>query len=214
MEILLGTTNPSKVGWLSQLLSGFDARFITLRDLGIDTIPDEDGATPKENAMRKAAWYGRYFDRVITNDSGLYLRSLPMDDPRQPGLFVRRARDGHMMDDGEMIAHYSELARSLGGDCLAGYCNGYSVFREGQVFGYMDDEETQDLFAFQLVAVPHPKRRLGWPLDSLSVDIHTHRYFVEEPTWTDCVEDPEIAVKKRRVNEQLRRFLAKSLGLI
>lgn len=213
MDILLGTTNPSKAEWFAQLLAGYDVHFLTLRNLGIDKIPDEDGMTPAENAMRKAAWYGRYFDHVLTNDSGLYLRALPVDDPRQPGLFVRRAPDGHPMDDDEMIAHYSALARSFGGACMASYCSAYCVFRKGEMFSYADDEETQDLFAFRLVAQPHPDRHPGWPLDSLSVDVHTGRYFVEEPTWTDRAEDPEVTAKKRLANERLRRFLAESFSL-
>ena len=214
MDILLGTTNPSKAEWFSRLLAGYDVHFLTLHDLGIDKIPDEDGMTPVENAMRKAAWYGRYFDHVLTNDSGLYLRALPMDDPRQPGLFVRRATDGHPMGDEEMIAHYSALAQSLGGECLASYYSAYCVFRKGEMFSYADDEETRNLFAFRLVSQPHPDRHPGWPLDSLSVDIHTGRYFVEEPTRTDRAGDPAVTAGKRRANERLRRFLAQSFLLV
>ncbi len=214
MEILLGTTNPSKAQWFAELLSGYDVHFVTLHDLGVDKIPDEDGRTPKENAMRKAAWYGRYCDKVITNDSGLYLLSLPMDDPRQPGLFVRRAPDGHAMDDDEMITHYCKLIDSLGGECLASYFNGYGVFRDGRVFGYMDDEKNQKLFAFRFVSAPHPNRHPGWPLDSLSVELRTGRYFSEKEAGTFYVEDPETERQKHKANDRLRHFLAESLGLV
>ena len=84
MEILLGTTNPSKVGYFERVLEGLDVSFVTLRDLGITDEPEECGATPEENARIKAAFYHRYApqDAVICADSGLYFDALPLDDPR------------------------------------------------------------------------------------------------------------------------------------
>ena len=35
MEILLGTTNPSKVGYFESILQGTGLTFVTLRDLGV-----------------------------------------------------------------------------------------------------------------------------------------------------------------------------------
>lgn len=71
-KVLLGTTNPSKVKRFSALLAGCDIEFITLKDIDIKDEPREDGATPEENAIAKALFYGRYADVVICNDSGLY----------------------------------------------------------------------------------------------------------------------------------------------
>ena len=82
------------------------------------------------------------------------------------------------------------------------------------MFSYADVEETRNLFAFRLVSQPHPDRHPGWPLDSLSVDIQTERYFVEEPTRTDRAGDPAVTAKKRQANERLRRFLAQSFLLV
>ena len=85
-EILIGTTNPSKVGRFAELLSEYAVRFYTLKDLDITEEPEETGSTPEENARQKALFYGQYFDAVICNDSGLYIKELPLEDPRQPGL--------------------------------------------------------------------------------------------------------------------------------
>lgn len=41
------------------------------------------------NAICKAGYYGKYFDLVICNDSGLYFEELSLEDERQPGLNVR-----------------------------------------------------------------------------------------------------------------------------
>lgn len=89
MKVLIGTTNPSKVRRFSEMLDGSDIEFLTLSDLGIADEPTETGDTPEENARIKAEFYGKYFDRVICNDSGLYFDSLPLDDARQPGLNIR-----------------------------------------------------------------------------------------------------------------------------
>ena len=85
MTVLIGTTNPSKVERFKSLLSDCNLTFYTLKDLKITEEPEEKGRTPEENAIRKAKFYGKYFDRVICNDAGLYLDGLSLDDPRQPG---------------------------------------------------------------------------------------------------------------------------------
>ena len=89
MKVLLGTTNPSKVKRFYKLLENCDIEFITLKDLEIEDEPDETGKTPEENAICKAGYYGKYFDLVICNDSGLYFEELSLEDERQPGLNVR-----------------------------------------------------------------------------------------------------------------------------
>ena len=68
-KILIGTTNPAKIGRFEALLAGYDVEFRTLKDLGITEEPEEQGSTPEENAILKAAFYGKYFDAVICNDA-------------------------------------------------------------------------------------------------------------------------------------------------
>ena len=47
MDILIGTTNPSKVERFKALLSGYDITFYTMQDLQIRTEPEEKGNTPE-----------------------------------------------------------------------------------------------------------------------------------------------------------------------
>jgi inosine/xanthosine triphosphate pyrophosphatase family protein len=96
------------------MLAGYDAEFLTLKDLDIHGEPQESGNTPEENAKIKAAFYGQYFDHVICNDSGLYFDALDLHDPRQPGLNIRSPQ-GKRLNDEEMIEYYSNLVHSLGG---------------------------------------------------------------------------------------------------
>ena len=99
MKVLLGTTNPSKRKYFEELLDGFDMEFYTLKDLKIAGEPEETGRNPEENAVIKARYYGRFFDTVICNDSGLYFDKLPPDDERQPGLHIRTPRGSRRLDD-------------------------------------------------------------------------------------------------------------------
>ena len=179
MEILLGTHNPSKKDYFARQLADFDVSFVTLADLGIEKLPDEDGKTVLENAKIKAAYYGQFHDYVISADSALYIRELALTDPRQPGLSVRRSPDGHSMTDDEALEYYSSLARSLGGQITCWYQDAYAVCNHGAVSGFMDDGPINDVYAFYMVDKPHPNRHPGWPLDSISIRRKTGRYFVE-----------------------------------
>ena len=114
VPVLIGTTNPAKVKRFERLLDGKDVEILTPPMLHISGEPEETGCSPEENARIKARFYGRYCDRVIGNDSGLYFLNLPEGDPRQPGLHVRSPQGARLNDD-EMIAYYSALAASLGG---------------------------------------------------------------------------------------------------
>lgn len=178
MNILIGTTNPAKINRFSNLLSGFSVRVLTPKDLCIDCEPEESGKNPVENARIKAAFYGRYCPNVICNDSGLYFSELTLDDPRQPGLHIRTPH-GIRLTDEEMIAHYSSLARDMGGRITAYYLDAIAVSANGSVSDYQDSEDALQDGAFYLLDTPSPNRTPGWPLDSLSVNRQTGIYFVD-----------------------------------
>ena len=81
MQVLVGTTNPSKVRRFQDLLHDYDVEFLTLKDKNIVQSPPETGSTPEENARIKARFYGNFFDVVLCNDSGLYFDALPLRSP-------------------------------------------------------------------------------------------------------------------------------------
>ena len=54
MEVLLGTTNPSKVSMFERWLEGEDVHFLTLSEVAVPVEPEETGNRPGENARRKA----------------------------------------------------------------------------------------------------------------------------------------------------------------
>ncbi|MDE7390729.1 MAG: hypothetical protein K2M82_07305 [Lachnospiraceae bacterium] len=208
MRVLIGTTNPSKVGRFKEILRGYDIEFLTLSDLNISDEPLENGRTPKENAVIKAEFYGKYFDAVICNDSGLYFDSLPLDDERQPGLHIRSPK-GKRLDDEEMIEYYSDLVNSLGGRVLAYYLDGMAVFNNGCVTSFMGSREDVRVGSFYLIDKPSDKRHVGWPLDSISVNRDSGKYFVD----LSQNETAQSQIIVGEYAEHIKDFLVKSLKL-
>ena len=206
MKVLIGTTNPAKVTRFAEFLPDCGITFLTLKDLGITAEPEEWGTNPEENARIKAAFYGRFCDRVICNDSGLYFDSIPLDDPRQPGLNIRTPQ-GRRLDDEEMIGYYSSLIHALGGKTLAYYLDGIAVYRNGNIESYFD--ERGKLAAFYMVDEPSPNRHPGWPLDSLSVNKNTMTYFVDHGNniYDPVKEQIMVGHYRQRVVDFLKRAL-------
>lgn len=208
MDVLLGTTNPSKVRMFERWLEGEDVHFLTLSEVAVPGEPEETGNRPGENARRKAEYYGRYADYVICNDSGLYLTGLPMEDARQPGLHIRTPGGAaHRLDDEEMIAYYAGLAHSLGGRVRACYLSGYAVKTPEKVFVYQErmEDRTRDLF--WLTDTPCVERHPGWPLDSLS-------YYSDRKTSFLSPKPPVLSgPEDDREWKRLLAFLKESLGL-
>lgn len=210
-QVLIGTTNASKVRRFEELMQGFDLEFLTLRDLHIEDEPVEEGATPVENAVIKARFYGQFFDTVICNDSGLYLEELPITDARQPGLHVRTPGEGKRLDDEEMIAYYSQLIRSPGGKCRAYYTDGIAVYNRGEVYSFVEDDAVSRQSYFYMVEKPSDKRHEGWPLDSISLNRNTLTYFVEEGNNKYDTTEESIILGEYR--QRVVAFLRSAIGL-
>ena len=208
MKVLIGTTNPSKVNRFKYLLNGYDIEFLTLKDSNILDEPEETGTTPEENAIMKAKFYGKYFDVVICNDSGLYFDEIALDDVRQPGLNIRTPMNSHRLSDEEMIDYYSKLVSELGGKVNAFYLDGIAVYNKGKIHSYMDADMAKSTGAFYMIDKASPNRFEGWPLDSLSVNRRTGKYFVDgrEKESKENIIFGEY--EKRIIN-----FLSRSLGL-
>lgn len=198
-KILIGTTNPSKIKKYQDYLSDFDIEWYTLKDLGIETIPEETGLTPKENAEIKARYYGQFFDSVICNDSGLYFLDFPLDAPIQPGLYIRRV-EGKELSDEEMIAYYSQLAHQHGGKILASYIQGVAVYEQGELSSFVEYDEFNRYYAFYLNDHIVDTYTPGWPLDALYSS-------------TGFFDEEETNLKKQDYDQRFRRFLVDSLKL-
>ena len=199
MKILYGTTNKGKLQAMKTALESFDIELIGLRDIDCE-LPNinENGKTPLENAEIKAkAYYEAFHMPVFSCDSGLYFDELQEEE--QPGLHVRRINDKELTDD-EMIAYYASLAERHGGRITGRYRNAiYFILDEEHHYSSMDMSIATEPFI--LVAEPHEKRVEGFPLDSLSIDIETGKYYY----------DLEVKDVSTSVDDGVRRFFGEVL---
>ncbi len=174
MKLVFGTTNKAKINFMKKRTESLGIEILSLNDADAPSLDiEENGKSPLENAKIKAhAYYRALKMPVFSCDSGLYIDEL--DAARQPGLNIRGA--GDQMNDEQVIAFYSSLAAEFGGRMTARYINAiYLVLNENQVYEHMDEDIASDKFF--IVATPHEKRRQGFPLDSLSVQIQSGRYY-------------------------------------
>lgn len=177
MQLLYGTYNPAKLQAMRRHLFSLSISLI-----GLSELPNppkeamETGCNPLENARIKAIAYRDATGmQTLAADSGLYLEGVP--EAQQPGEHARRNHN-QRMDDEEMIAYYAALASSMGGHVVARYRNALCIaLLDGRVIDRFDDSIASE--PFLLVSKPHQQRTIGFPLDSLSVDIQTGKYYYD-----------------------------------
>ena len=205
MKLLYGTGNPAKASVMRQRLSGFDLELISLKDLEAEgkAIPEieEDGVSLLENAREKAlGYYAAFHIPVFSCDSGLYIEGIP--EKEQPGIHVRRM-GGRCLTDEEMMRYYSGMAEKYG-NLRARYRNAIClVLDENHVYPAM--EESMASQPFLITSSPHEDgiRKKGFPLDCLSVDIRTGKYFYD-------LEDGQL--EQMAVEDGFLEFFRKHLG--
>ena len=177
MKILYGTTNKAKLQAMRIALKLFNIELIGLADIE-NELPNinENGETPLENAEIKArAYYEAFQIPVFSYDSGLYFDEL--EEEEQPGLHVRRINGKELTDD-EMVDYYASLAGRHGGRITGRYRNAiYFILDDEHHYSSMDMSIATEPFI--LVTKPHPKRVEGFPLDSLSVDVESGKYYYD-----------------------------------
>ena len=183
MKLLYGTGNQAKLSAMRSRLKQLDIELIGLDDLRAEgkTIPQvvEDGKAPLENARLKAtAYYEAFHIPVFLCDSGLYFDNV--SEAIQPGVHVRNV-NGKCLTDDEMIDYYSGLVK-IYGNLVARYRNAI-CFVQDDTHIYEAMEPSMESEKFILTDKPHSAiRKKGFPLDSISLDIKTNKYYYDLPT--------------------------------
>lgn len=180
MKLLFGTGNQAKLSVMRKRLDKLGIELIGLNDLKTEgkMIPEvlENGSTPLENARLKAmAYYEAFQMPVFSCDSGLYFCKVP--DEIQPGVRVRNV-NGKCLTDEEMVAYYTGLAKKYG-NLVAEYRNAICFVKDKE---YIYESMESDLYSekFIITDKPHSEiREKGFPLDSISIDIKTGRYYYD-----------------------------------
>ena len=99
-----------------------------------------------------------------------------MPEEEQPGIHVR-GREERPLTDEEMIEKIISLVKKYG-PVRARYKNAVCLILNENI---RKEAETQDLWGepFLFVEKPHTRRVPGFPLDSISVEIESGRYFYD-----------------------------------
>ena len=211
MKLLYGTNNQAKLESMKRVTNQLGIEIFGFSDLKIMPdfknvkLPDieETGKNPLENAIIKAKEYYRILRiPLFSCDSGLYFENV--DEDLQPGTYVRRVR-GKELADVQMVEYYGNLAKNHGGKLVAKYKNAIClILGENQLFTRMD--ESIEIGPFYMVDKPHEKIVPGFPLDALSVDIETGKYFQDM--------DENLAVDKSVIEQGFTKFFEEVLGKI
>ena len=173
-KILFATGNESKSKRFTKGLLEHDIEVISLNDLNLDIDVEENGKDAIENAIIKAkAYYEATNMTTFAMDDSLYLENVP--DELQPGLFVRRV-NGKRLNDEEMLEHYSNLAKEYGtdGKLTARWVYGLAIIKDGKINTYTWSKED-----FYITDKRTEKIHVGYPLDSISINIKLNKYFTE-----------------------------------
>lgn len=182
MKLLYGTGNLAKLSAMRNRLEQLDIELIGLNDLRVEgkNVPEvkEDGNTPLENARLKAmAYYEAFQIPVFSCDSGLYFDNVPNEV--QPGVHVRNV-NGKCLSDDEMIDYYSGLVKAYG-NLVARYRSAICFVMDNTHI-YEAMEPSMESEKFILTDKPHSTvRKEGFPLDSISLDIKTNKYYYDLP---------------------------------
>lgn len=205
VKLLFGTGNQAKLSVMKSRLEKIGIELIGLNDLKVagKIIPEvlENGNTPLENARLKALAYYKAFQMpVFSCDSGLYFDNVP--DEIQPGVHVRNV-DGKCLSDEEMMEYYAGLVRKYG-NLSAQYRNAICfVMDEKHIYESMDSTMYSEKFI--LTDKPHSAiRKNGFPLDSMSIDMKTNKYYYD-------LTDDEL--EQFAVEDGVLRFFEKVINL-
>lgn len=180
MKLLFGTGNQAKLSVMRKRLDKLGIELIGLNDLEAEgkeiPIVTENGITPLENARLKAfAYYGAFQMPVFSCDSGLYFDKVL--DEIQPGVHVRNI-NGKCLSDEEMVTYYTKLAKKYG-DLMAEYRNAICFVMDKE---HIYESFEPDLYSERFIITDKPHsaiRKKGFPLDSISIDIKTGKYYYD-----------------------------------
>jgi XTP/dITP diphosphohydrolase len=200
VKLLYGTANPAKLQSMRGMLDGLGIEIIGLNDvnLNVESI-DESGNNPLENARIKAlAYYNAVKTPVFSCDSGLYIQGV--DSKNQPGVHVRRV-NGRVLNDEEMIEYYTSLALKQGGEVKAKYKNAIClILDEESIFQYDGADISSDYFI--ITSKPHPRRNIGFPIDSISMEIETGKYYMDNDSHNSS---------KNEISKGFREFFLRTI---
>jgi XTP/dITP diphosphohydrolase len=152
-QVLIATTNKGKQREYRELLAELKAELVFPNDIGLDLEVDEDGATYRENAAKKALAFCRASGLVsMADDSGLEVEALGgepgvrssryagegADDPRRRAFLLEKLRDAPDPRKARFVCVIAVAVTGGGVEYAEGECPGEITFAErgANGFGY------------------------------------------------------------------------------
>ena len=198
VRLLLGSSNRRKVEELRQVLRHLALEVVDPLQLRLAVDVVEDGTTAEENARIKARGYFRASSiPTFSLDAALRIDGLSAD--QQPGVHVRRIGAGGSATDAEMLNHYVDLLRRLGGQATGEWALGVALASgRGRVHSELLVHRSR------FVSIPSPVLVRGAPLHSLQINPATGRYFSE---MTPAEHADRLRERSRRIVAFITRYL-------
>lgn len=136
MKILLASNNAKKRKELERILDALRLSVVTPRDLGLDLVPDENGATFAENAEIKARAFAKLSDLpVLADDSGLMVDALG----GAPGVYSARFAGEHATDADNRKKLLEELKTTPESQRTARFVCSLALIHRGESLAAVED---------------------------------------------------------------------------
>ena len=204
-ELLVGTTNPARLAQLASILQPAGILIRSAADLASKPLPPvrEDGERACDNAVQKASTYAAHLGQpVFAVDAALELDGIAPSE--QPGVYVRRlAGRGDRPSDEDVLTRYRNLCRRHGGRLTGTWQFALAIATHG---GHCHHHVVTSRRILQ--ADGSPRRRAGYPLDSLQVDPLTGKYLADLST------GEVLAFWQRTVGRDITSFVTDTLALL
>lgn len=187
MKVLFATTNPAKIKYYKEELEKRKIDVLTIMDLDLNLLIEENGKNAVENACIKAeAYYNQTGITTIAVDDNLFIDGL--SDEEQPKDHVRRV-NGKRLDDVEMIEYYTGIAKKLGGHANGYWLHGIAVCKNGNTNTYM--KKSNRIFTDRVSQIINE----GYPLDSISI-VPEYNKYRSELTQSEINEQQQVNNKE------------------
>lgn len=210
-KVLLATKNPAKIKRYKKLLEGTKIELITLDNLNINLDILENGQDSVENALIKArSYYNLTNIPTIAVDDSLYF----INSDYSPKLNVRRI-NGKYLNDEEMLDYYCELINKYGinNKIDAKWVYGIALINDNKEFTY-----TWEKSDFYLTSNRSNIINQGYPLNTISVDKKSNKYFSEikeeeKKTKYDKMEDVKEFILSNLIDDSIN-YLGRDVEVI
>ena len=174
MELLIATSNRTKVDYLRDALGGLDLNLVSLEERDYVPPPDESANSAIGNAEIKAAYYGHHLGMwAVGVDNALHIPGLGTE---QPGVFVRRdSATGQELSEEQVIERLIERVGRVGPSLSGVWTTGVAIYNPSR-----DQVTATEVHANRRFwASRSRERRAGMPLHSVQTAGQDNRFLAQ-----------------------------------